>query len=297
MLSWGVRQQPCRIRRWTICRFRRGAADHKFRMWLHLFLLQKIICSIYERIVVFTRWGHHEALLPLDHAFRLSIRIIHFLMLHPDYRRVAAIYLTGDHRCLGIGTMQARLLLLRALQLPHVLWLLCWYSHELLVLHIGLGSWIEHLHAARVVFLLCFVATILDPHLLLPALKRVWLACRWTILLFILQFLIVFLFILLNHVSKQGGILMSSQQVAFGNLSLMLCSCTWSTVAGRWVGDGLVWCLRLRWSWLCDILVIELRCLLRLDVSKTWCCFLLIALLWAILLDRCCILLLLLWQL
>jgi len=158
-------------------------------MWWHLFLLQKIVCSVYQRIVVFVGWAHHEALLPLDHAFRLRIRIIDFLMLHPDYWRVAAIHLTGNHWSLGIGTMQARVLLLRALQLPHVLRLLCWYGHELLVLHIGwiglivLWIWIEHLHAARVVFLLCFVATILDPHLLLPLIKRVRRAC---LLLFIL---------------------------------------------------------------------------------------------------------------
>ena len=59
-------------------------------------------------------------------------------MLHPDYRRVAAIYLTRYHRCLGISTVQARILLLRALQLPHVLRLLCRYSHDPLVGHIVL---------------------------------------------------------------------------------------------------------------------------------------------------------------
>lgn len=291
MLSCRVRQQPRMIRRWTICCSCWGAANHKVWVLLHLFLLQKVIRSVYERVVVFIGRTHHEALLPLDHTLWLRIMIVYFLMLHPDYWRVAAIDLTGNHRSLGIGTMQAWVLLLRALQLPHVLRLLCRYSHELLVLHIVLWIGIEHLHTARVVFLLRFVASILNPHLLLPALKRVRLA---HLLLFILYFLIIFLFILSDHVSEQRGILMPSQQIAFGDLSLMLCCSTWSTVARRWIGCSLVLCLRLR---LGMILIIELRCFLCLDVSKARCCLLLIALLWAILFNNRRILLLLLWWL
>ena len=172
VLSWGVRQQPCRIGGWAICCFRRRAADDKFWMILLLLQFDEIICPAYESIIFFVGRGPYDkALLPLDCALRLAIRIIDFLMLHSDYRGIAPIYLARYHRSLWICAVQARVLLLWAVQLPHMLRLLRWHRHELLVLHIMLhGIRVKHLHSAGVVLLLRLVAAILDPHLLLPTL-------------------------------------------------------------------------------------------------------------------------------
>lgn len=55
----------------------------------------------------------------------------------------------------------------------------------------------------------------------------------------------------------------------------------WSS---RWVRDSLGLNLR------CIVLIFKLRCFLSFDVAKTWCCLLLIAFLWTILLDLRCLL-------
>jgi hypothetical protein len=93
----------------------------------------------------------------------------------------------------------------------NLVWLACW-------------SWSisRHLHPALILISLILVTSILCSHLSLPILEGVLTASRLHRWLFILNFLIIFLLVSLNHISEQGRVLMSSKQIRFWNFSLVV---------------------------------------------------------------------------
>jgi len=122
-----------------------------------------------------------DTLAPLSEHCAWLLLIL--LVLQPNDSRVAWVWI--DRRLRGIPVIF--LWLLGVWKLPQALGLVC-------LLNLPIFK-----HPACIVVLFSFIAAILDPHLLLATL--IWLLRR-LLALFSLYFLLVFMFVVLHHISE-----------------------------------------------------------------------------------------------